>query len=1129
MKCIILLLILFVSQSLQGQNRKIKMNARNISLRNALAYIYKASGHPYTADPEDLKYCIPINIIMEDSMDYEQVLDICFKDQPLTYHIINGAIYVEARDVHGRVQNENKEPLEGITVTPEDASQSTVTDKNGAFTLYRSATQPYVVFTSVNMQTDTLYIAGRTSLSITMKRKVTESPNVTVTVSTGMEDIPKERAAGSFSNVDNDQLNQRVAGGLLNRLEWQATGVMLTRNRVKTTNQPAFTIRGRSTIFSNTAPLIIVDNFPYGTEINDINPNDVESISINKDAAATSIWGGAAGNGVMVVVLKKGRYRQKPVLSFTANSLYTLQQDPWYQSQTGSNDYVELERSLFNKGFYDAQLNAKYSLLSPVVELLYKQRLQQLSAPAVNAALNELAGHDIRADYNRWYYQPDILQQYAFNISGGTPRSHYYFSAGYDHNQLSQAKAWHNRFTASTRLTVKPLKRLELTTVIALLKTTTHNDMPLPRVLYPYSQLADAHGNYLTVPMDWRQSWKEGLPAGITDNWNYQPLAELDRENYKVSALNLRIKFAANYRLWERVDINIACQYHLENAQNNQEQAAQSYYARNLSNIFTEVVNGIPVNHIPRGNILDQLKHNYEALNTRLQINYNDVFTNDFELSSIAGGEIRSVKTDSAINTFYGYRDGQWKNEQMDFKALHPLFYNTSLRAAIPDNKFNSAYYDRYASLYANAALTWRQRYTLSVSGRMDQSNLLGAGTNQKVIPLWSAGFNWILSEEKFYQLPWLSLLKLRVNYGCNGNINKNATAYLTGRRNPTTAGGWPTSSLISPPNDDLRWEKINTFNLGLDFHLFHKRIQGSIESYARWSQFLLGDTPLESTTGFTMYRGNTAALFARGLELTLETQHTTSKLAWNTLLLLSYSTHKVTRYLQPFTEASAYTNPGRIAPRVEYPLDALYSYPWGGLQHNTGDPQGYLQEKLSTQYPDILKADPASLDYKGRTTPPLFGSLQNSIRTGAFTFSCMITGKFKYVFQKPVLSYTDLFTYKTKGHSDYANRWQIPGDETKTNVPSIPSSSNPWRDEFYANASVNVEKADHIRLQQLQISYAISSQLAKTLHASDGSISISAYNLGILWKATDTDIDPDYVNELPIPMSLAVSLKIDF
>ncbi|WP_350339994.1 hypothetical protein [Paraflavitalea speifideaquila] len=132
-----------------------------------------------------------------------------------------------------------------------------------------------------------------------------------------------------------------------------------------------------------------------------------------------------------------------------------------------------------------------------------------------------------------------------------------------------------------------------------------------------------------------------------------------------------------------------------------------------------------------------------------------------------------------------------------------------------------------------------------------------------------------------------------------------------------------------------------------------------------------MGDTPLESTTGFTIYQANTAALVAKGAELTLETRNIIGKINWTTLLLLSFTTHKVTRYLQSPAEASTYVNPSKIVPRVQYPLDGLYSYAWAGLDPQYGNPQGFLEGKPSTQYAHITTARVSTLIYEGQTTPP--------------------------------------------------------------------------------------------------------------------------------------------------------------
>jgi hypothetical protein len=220
------------------------------------------------------------------------------------------------------------------------------------------------------------------------------------------------------------------------------------------------------------------------------------------------------------------------------------------------------------------------------------------------------------------------------------------------------------------------------------------------------------------------------------------------------------------------------------------------------------------------------------------------------------------------------------------------------------------------------------------------------------------------------------------------------------------------------------------------------------------------------------------------------------------------------------------------LIPVKGHSLFGIYSYKWGGLDGLTGDPQGYLNGKVSKDYLGIIQSTPLdSLVYHGSARPAFFGSFNNIFSWRQFAISVNIIFKMNYYFRKNAMSlnYTQLLT--TGGNLDYSNRWQHPGDELYTSIPSPVYPNNNNRNDFYKGSSVLVEKADHIRLQDISISYAIDKSNSKKLPFLQLQLYVYANNIGILWKATKSGLDPDYITpySYPNPKSLSIGLRAGF
>jgi TonB-linked SusC/RagA family outer membrane protein len=1080
----------------------------------------------------------------------EELLDEYFKYQTCTYTIIEKTITVIPRgrqapattklaDIKGKIVNEQGEPVPGATITIKGSNQQTSTNENGEFRLDKvSEIDLNIVVTSINYEPEEVSWQGEPELNVRLKQHISELNKVQV-VSTGYQKISKDKSPGSFVKVDNELLNRRVSTNIIDRLEGITSGLVFNKNVNPSVNQSSLSIRGRSTIYANPNPLIVVDNFPYTGDINNINPNDVESITVLKDADAASIWGAYSGNGVIVITTKKGKYNQPLKLAINSNITVGKKPDLYYTPILGSSDYIDVERFLFDSSFYNAaEASLQRQALSPAVEIMIKERDKKITPAIAEAQLNELRGQDKRKDLEKYFYRTSINQQYAINASGGSSNNNYYLSLGYDKNLDNLVRNQFNRITLTANNSFSWLKKkLELNTGIIYTESNSqNNNSGLPNLQYPYLKLVDENGNAVTVPADIRQAYKDASDKTVLLDWDYKPYDELKFSDNKTKTTDYRINADVKYTFVKGFDANVLYQYNKGFIEQEDYKSQQTYYTRNLINQFTEVDSPVVIHHIPLGGILDQAASRYEAHNVRTQLNYTHSWYNRYHsknhlLTAMAGAEIRSIKTYTELLRLYGYSKTMPSTNLIDYDNAFPLYQNPSATKKIDYLNRNRNLTDRYISYYLNAKYIFQKRYILSASVRKDESNLFGVSTNQKGVPLWSVGASWEMNQEDFYRIGWLPFLKLRITNGYKGNVDKSVSAYTTARLDDRNIFNSLSAAIANPPNPSLRWEKNHMVNFGVDFAVRNNILEGSLEYYTRKGIDLIGNSPLDPTTGVTTFRGNTADMKGKGIDIVLRSKNINNRrFKWISTLLFSYTADEVTSYKVQQSAIWYYCDPGYISPIAGKPLYAIYSFKWMGLDQKNGDPLGYYNKQISNNYGAIFNStDLSDLVYRGPATPTFFGSLRNNFSYKQLELSFTLTWKMGYYFRRSSINYYALFNGQLPGHPDYESRWQNPGDEEFTSVPSRQFNASSSRSSFYAYSDVLVEKGDHIRLQDIQLSYQLNKNEIRWLPMNQFRVYMYANNLGILWKANHKGIDPDYISGIPNPRTIAAGVRIDF
>nr|WP_262713761.1 SusC/RagA family TonB-linked outer membrane protein [Pseudobacter ginsenosidimutans] len=1033
--------------------------------------------------------------------------------------------------LRGAVMDEQEEPLYGATVYVKRLPLSVATNIDGKFSLPNVKPGDTVVFTNIGYEMQELVADATMKLTAKLVAKVNSLTDVSIT--SGIHREERRRSTGAFAVVDGKAINRGTAANIVDRLEGVTPSLLVNRNITGGLNQSELSIRGRSTISAEPRPLIVLDNFPYNGALSSINPNDIEKITVLRDAAAAAIWGAYSGNGVLVITTKKGKYNQAPRVSFSSTLISGDKPDPYYLPALSSRSAIEIEQFFYDKNFYSLfESNGTRPVLSPVIELLIAKREGKISSDAADAELERLKNADYRKDVDDLLMQRAFYQQYAVNVRGGGVNNHYYLSAGYDDQKQNFINTGYKRITVNASNTILFLKkRLEVNTNILFSSSRTKKDVSgVFGVSYPYASLLDSNGNPAVMPAEIRQTYKDTAGRGRLLDWNYRPLEEARLNDSKLDLNSYRMDIALRYKIIAGLYGSIMYQYNKDVGEDNDLRSQESYFTRNLINKYTQVSSaGEVVRPIPLGGIFDSRRSTSTSHNLRLKTEFSKAW-NDHELSVVAGADIRSVDMKFNYSRLYGYNKESQSSMPVDYEGFYPMYHTSSQTNRIPPAATIPTGYEKsnFMSMYGNFLYTYKRNYNFSFSLRKDESNLFGVETNQKGVPLWAAGASWNASNESFYNIDWLPELKLRVSSGYTGNIDRRTSAFTAAAKDGTNLYGSPTASILNPPNPSLRWEKIYMFNIGVDFTFKGSRIYGSLDFYRRKAKDLIGVTPVDPTSGVESFKWNSSSMKGKGVDVQLNFKVLNGKLGWTSSIIASYNLDKVDKYLDKGNMISTYLGGQTIAPLQGNPLYSIYAVRWKGLDSVNGDPVGYLNGQLSKDYPQIVNsANFGDLLFKGSATPKYYGSFINTFSYRGFELSCMFTYKFGYSFRRSSIVYYQLLLNQTLAHPDYDLRWEKAGDEKSTNVPSFQYPINFNRDLFYNYSEVLVEKGDHIRLKDIRFSYLFSLSKKKE-QKNNAEVFCLINNIGLVWKANKYEIDPDFLYSQPIPRIYSLGVKME-
>ncbi len=1010
------------------------------------------------------------------------------------------------------VSKDDQKPIVGASVSSVNENVVTQTDGEGKshidnITYPISLRFSHIGFNSKVVQFDH---AG----SYTVQLEVSAQELEEAVVQTGYQAIPKERATGSFSFLKNRELNRRPSEGLVDRLEGTVSGLNIDS---RLSGRSAVLLRGYSTIKSDNTPLIILDGAPFEGDISALDPNVVESITFLKDAAASSIWGARAGNGVLVITSKSAKLNEGTKINLNVYNTWQSVPERYYNRfLLNSSDFIGFEQYLYDNEYYNAQkANPGYRKFTPVIELLLKRDRGLLSPQEVSNQIAILEKQNVRKDIDRYYFGTGFKQQYNIQVSNGTAESSNLFSLTWNKAITSQKRNRDNKTLLQFNSKFKPAEWLDFNPIVSWnIGSNDNRLLNYADYIYPYAQLADNNGNYLPIIHDYNGIFLESQQESGRLDWSYNPVDEMDKRLFN----NEHNEFIAGLNANVRVGYGLTAQlfYNYQNIHDVQTFTydGDSYYTRNMINSFAYENNGQLVFPIREGAILDKDRSKTRSHLGRAQLGYSTTLGRS-NINLLLGAEVKQTTLVGNKSTVYGFDPETLTYQDVDFSTRFTRFPVGS-KSSIPSGINFTDRIDRFVSYYFNGSYLYKQRYLLSFSARKDASNLFGVNTNQRAVPLWSSGLAWTASEESFWPKDFaINYLKFRTTFGYSGNVNKSLTRYSTARYGTSLLTGLPTAQIQTPPNENLRWEKVNTVNIGLDLALKSQNLTLSFDYYQKKGRDLIGESALDPTTGFFVgqrfsFTGNTAALNTEGIDIRIDGRKHFGIIDWMPSLLFNWNQNQVVKYSG--TTPSALLASSFAVPVEGKPLNPLFSVPWAGLDPADGSPRFWYKGEISKDYASIRsKMTFDDLQYHGPALPLYTGSMVNKLRFKAFDLSFSILYAFGGYLRRPTVSYSAL-AVNWVGHEDYTKRWTKPGDELSTDVPAIPKVADLDKWSFINNySSALIEKADYLFLKDIRLGIDLRALGNRWLNSSfkNAEFFVLVNNIGQLWVANSAKIDP--------------------
>ncbi|MCI1778860.1 MAG: TonB-dependent receptor [Bacteroidales bacterium] len=1107
------------------------MNMKNVTVKQAMSQFTSESGYSFVFSSVDLNTEMKVSV---QAYDMKDALKQIFAGQSLSYEIKKKNIILRksnptpapqgkhVRKVTGIVKDPAGETVIGADVVESGTTNGTITDSNGKFAISIRKGKSLQV-SCIGYITQTVDIGEQNDLVIVLKENSRVLDEIVVVAFGKMK---REAFTGSAGILKSEDLGKAQVSNPAEVLAGRVAGVQLSNSSSQFGSSPTITIRGFGSISSSTSPLIVVDGMPYDGDLNLINPNDIESMTVLKDAASSALYGARGANGVIMVTTKRGKAGAAKISvdmkwGFNSNGLknykttdsrqfyetYYKMLYNYYISDAGGAMASDIAHSLANKSLTSPSngVGPGYMVYSVPNEEDFILQNGVMNPHATMGAVYNYNGRDFYLQADDWKkegLQDGFRQEYNITVSGTSDRMNYYTSIGYLNQDGIQEGSGQTRLTARLKTDYQAKKWLKIganfnyskydycqTSEGTIGTGTIWSTIKTQAPIYPvYLRNADKKimiDKWGEKMYDFANSYGLSRAGGVGGNCIFA-------NKYRTSKTTGNSCIASGY-----ADINLADGLKLTlNASTYDYDRRYTYIIDPFVDYYTDSSNN--------GSLSKSSSRTF-TYNTQQLLNYSKRF-GKHEVSAMIGHEYYDYKYEYLSASGYNF----------GIEGTHEL--GTCLNLHGNPNSYSSEYNNE--GYFFRGMYNYNGKYYASTSYRRDASSRFSK--NHRWGDFWSLGGAWVISKEDFFNIPMVNSLKLKVSVGSQGNDNIGnyyyANTYNIVNNNNNVAYQWRQKG-----SENITWETNTNWNTGIEFELFNNRLNGGLDCFYRKTSNMLFSLNTPPSIGYTSYFVNLGDMRNTGLELTLQGVLINKKdFRWNVSFNISHVKNKVLKLPDEIKTTTVEGHNGYVNLDKSYVskykyfvAEGLSLYTWylpeyAGVDRETGealyykdiiDDNGNVTGRKTTDDPS------QATDYlKGDALPNFYGGIGTTLNFNQFDFSINMN------YQLGGKAYD--YTYQTLMHTGGTSSVTWSKDMLKAWRPENPNSNIPrlrYAEKYSQNARSDrfLIKASYLNIQNINIGYTLPDKLTSRFNVSNMRLYISGENLFFI--SARRGFDPRY------------------
>lgn len=995
--------------------------------------------------------------------------------------------WAQQRTIKGTVVDETGEPAIGATVIVKGTNSMTITDLDGQFQLSIPNDAKTMEISYVGYETAVIALSGKAIFNVKLKVADLALDEVVVI---GYGTAKRGSVTNAISTINSENIEDRSNENVLSTMQGQLAGVQIMTSSGTPGGDMEIHIRGAASINASDEPLYVVDGIPV-EDLSSLNPDDIGSIDVLKDASSSAIYGSRGANGVILIQTKTPEKSDKVTVQFSAS--YSLQHMERKLDVLTPEEWIEWRSGIINRAYV-----AAYGAAGATAEDDYDTRLKYrtFSSTYFNDPRWYTEDHAgiMLIDWQDAAFRTAPKQTYNLSFSGNTGKTSYRASLGYVDQKGIALNTGYKRLNMRVNMQTTIFDKLTVGVKIDPSMSWTNGGSPTARNVLSMVPIAEEEAGLYTGAQPYESyAWASSAVS---------PVASLEWSSITTEDTRLNTSAFLRYDILKGWRVEVTGSYNYRDTQ------YRSFVPSSLNSRWS--IN--TVGYYTTANRRDTRKHNYLL---QAVTNYDRTFKGKHAVSAMAGWSLESSTGYNSRLVGEHFPDNEIQDFNQDDETITTAYATTDIPV-------------RLISLFGRAQYEYDNRYLVTFSLRRDGSSKFGSNKRWGLFPAVSAAYR--ISNESFWPENFVvNSMKLRGSWGANGNnrIDSGSAVGQMGSSNyslnNSLVNGFAPTSIDNP---DLTWEKVYSWDIGMDFSLFKNRISVSLDYYQKKTKDLLYEMVVPAVSGYSTMWDNVGEVQNKGFEIELQTRNLQGPLTWNTSFNLSYNTNKVTDL---GSNGTIYDSYGIQCLQVGQPMNSFYMYDAVGVYQYAEDLLKYPvltgSELGNIRFRDVNddgKINESDQTLVGKPNPDYTLGLTNKFTYKDFDLSFLFTAQFGgSLYSRDPGRYMDNPSMTGTGNvfSWWQNMWvseEQPGDGK---TPKLSENNADLYNTRWLYSS------DYIRLKNITLGYKIpiSRKIAKNAR-----VYVSIENVW-LWDKYDGGYSPENRGSNAYPQARVYTIGANF